>query len=97
MANYAMIRHYHFNAKDSEAIDKSVKDIFIPIIRNCKGFVRYYWLDDCNGEGASISIFTNKAEADASIAVAADYVNSHLKGLITQKPEIIEGLIVAHD
>ena len=39
MANYAMIRHYHFNAKDSEAIDKSVMDIFIPIIKNCKGFL----------------------------------------------------------
>jgi hypothetical protein len=97
MANYAMIRHYYFNAKNSEAIDKRVKDIFIPIIKNCKGFVRYYWLDDGNGEGASISIFKTKSEADDSIAVAAEFVNLHLKDLITQKPEIIEGLIVAHD
>lgn len=76
---------------------KVLKILYIPIIKNCKGFVRYYWLDDGNGEAASISIFASKAEGEATIAVAADYVNSHLKGLITQKPEIIEGLIVAHE
>ncbi len=97
MGNYAVIRHYHFNSNDSAFIDKIIKETFIPIIKNCKGFVRYYWLDDGNGEGASISIFKTKAEGDASIKVAAEFVSHHLKDLIKQKPEIIEGLIVAHD
>ena len=97
MANYAVIRHYHFNSKDSVSIDKIIKDLFVPLIKNCKGFVRYYWLDDGNGETASISIFKTKLEGDASIKLAAEFASHHLKDLIKQKPEIIEGLIVAHD
>ena len=84
MANYAVIRHYHFNSKDSASIDKIIKDLFVPLIKDCKGFVRYYWLDDGNGEAASIKL-------------AAEFASHHLKDLIKQKPEIIEGLIVAHD
>ena len=97
MSNFAVIRHYHFNAKDSALIDKNIKEIFVPLIKNCKGFVKYYWLDDGKGEGASVSIFKTKAEGEASINVAAEFVSKHLKGVINQKPEIIEGVIVAHD
>ena len=97
MSNFAVIRHYHFNAKDSALIDTNIKKIFVPLIKKCKGFVKYYWLDDGKGEGASVSIFKTKVEAEASINVAAEFVSNHLKGVITQKPEIIEGLIVAHD
>lgn len=95
MANYSVIRHYHFKLEDSEEIDKIVRDSFIPIIKNCKGFVSYYWLDGGNGEAASISIFETKAEADNSTSVAAEFVKSQLKDFFVQKPEIIEGLIVA--
>ncbi|CAN4273890.1 hypothetical protein MCEZLEM10_01222 [Methylophilaceae bacterium] len=49
MSNFAVIRHYHFDAKDSAMIDKSIKEIFVPLIKNCKGFVKYYWIDDGKG------------------------------------------------
>jgi hypothetical protein len=67
----------------------------VPIVKKPKGFVRYYWLD--KGEGASISVFKDKAGADESVLLAADYVKEHLSKLLTQKPEIIEGPIKAHD
>ena len=69
----------------------------VPIVKNAKGFVRYYWLDTGNGEGASVSVFKDKAGADESVRLAADYVKEHLSKLLTQKPEIIEGPIKAHD
>lgn len=28
--------------KDSALIDKKIKEIFVPLIKNSKGFVRYY-------------------------------------------------------
>jgi hypothetical protein len=37
-------------------------------------FVRYYWLDTGKGEGASVSVFKDKAGADESVRLAADYV-----------------------
>jgi hypothetical protein len=65
--------------------------------KSAKGFVRYYWLDTGEGEGASLGVFKDKAGADESVRLAADYVKEHLSKLLTQKPEIIEGPIKAHD
>ena len=46
---FAVIRHYHFDKKDSAEIDRLIQEQFVPIIRKAKGFVRYYWLDTGNG------------------------------------------------
>ena len=94
---FAVIRHYHFNAKDGAEIDRQIRDEFVPIVKKAKGFVRYYWLDTGEGEGASVSVFNDKAGADESVRLAADYVKQHLSKLLAQKPEIIEGAIKAHD
>jgi hypothetical protein len=94
---FAVIRHYHFNAKDSAEIDRRIREEFVPLVKKAEGFVRYYWLDGGTGEGASVGIFRDKAGADESVHIAADYVRDHLSKLLTQKPEIIEGPIKAHD
>jgi hypothetical protein len=46
---------------------------------------------------SSLSVFKDKAGADESGHLAAHYVKEHLSKFITQKPEIIEGPIKAHD
>ena len=94
---FAVIRHYRFNPKDSDEIDRGIREEFVPIVKKAKGFVRYYWLDSGEGDGASLSVFKDKAGADESVRLAADYVKEHLSKLLTQKPEIIEGPIKAHD
>ena len=94
---FAVIRHYHFNPKDGAEIDRRIREEFVSIIKSAKGFVRYYWLDTGNGEGASLGVFKDKAGADESVRLAAEYVKEHLPKLLTQKPEIIEGPIKAHD
>ena len=94
---FAVIRHYRFNPKDSDEIDRRIREEFVPIVKTAKGFVRYYWLDTGNGEGASLGVFKDKAGADESVRLPADYVKEHLSKLLTQKPEIIEGPIKAHD
>jgi hypothetical protein len=94
---FAVIRHYHFDPKDSAEIDRRIREEFVPIIKKAKGFVRYYWLDTGNGEGASLSVFSDKAGADESVRLAADWVKENLSKLLTEKPEIIEGPVKAHD
>ena len=90
---FAVIRHYHFNPGDGAEIDRLIREEFVPIVKSAKGFVRYYWLDTGDGEGASLGVFKDKAGADESMRLAADEerATSH------QKPEIIEGPIKAHD
>jgi len=94
---YAVVRHYHFKKEDSAKIDKLVQEGFVPLIKKAKGFVRYYWLDTGEGEGASFSVFQDKAGADESIRLAADFVKAHLAEITIQKPEVIEGPVKAHN
>ena len=94
---FAVIRHYHFDKKDSAEVDRLVREGFVPLIRKAQGFVRYYWLDSGDGEGASFGIFRDKAGADESVRLAADYVRTHMSKYLRVKPEVIEGPITAHD
>jgi hypothetical protein len=94
---FSVIRHYHFDAKNGAEIDGKIRESFVPLIKKARGFVRYYWLDTGKGEGASLSVFQDKAGADESVRLAADYVREHLSKLLTQKPEVIEGPVKAHD
>ena len=57
---FAVIRHYNFDKKDSAEIDRLIQEHFVPLIKKGKGFVRYYWLDTGDGEGASFGVFKNK-------------------------------------
>jgi len=59
---FAVIRHYHFDKKDS----------------------------------ASFGVFKDKEGADQSVALAAEFVRTHMAQLLRQKPEVIEGAIKAH-
>jgi len=94
---YAAVRHYHFNVEDGVKIDKMVREEFVPLIKKARGFVRYYWLDTGKGEGVSMSVFEDKAGADESIELAADFVRDHLSQVVVPKPEVIEGPVKAHD
>ena len=94
---FAVVRHYHFDPKNSAEIDRKVRDGFVPLIRKAKGFVRYYWLDTGQGEGASFGVFQDKAGADESVHLAADFIHEHLAHLMSLKPEIVEGPVVAHN
>ena len=94
---FAVIRHYRFDKKDSDEIDRLIQDQFVPLLKKAKGFQRYYWLDTGEGEGASFGIFRDKEGADQSVAIAAEFVRTHMAKLLRQKPEVIEGPIKAHD
>jgi hypothetical protein len=94
---FAVIRHYHFDKNNAAEIDKKIREGFVPLIRKANGFKRYYWLDTGDGEGASFGLFADKAGADESVHLAADFVKEQLAHLLIQKPEIIEGKLVAHD
>ena len=94
---FAVIRHYHFKPEDGNKIDQMIQEGFVPLIKKANGFVRYYWLDTGEGEGASLSVFKDKAGADESVLLAADFVKKSMSELLNQKPEVIEGPIKAHD
>ena len=93
---YAAIRRYHFKAEDSEKINRLIQEEFLPLLKKSNGFVSYNWLDTGAGEGASLSVFQDKAGADESIRIAADFVKTNMAELLSQKPEVIEGPVKVH-
>jgi hypothetical protein len=48
-------------------------------------------------DGLVFGVFKDKAGADESVRLAADFVRAKMAALLRQKPEIIEGPIKAHD
>jgi antibiotic biosynthesis monooxygenase len=87
---YAVVRRYRFDPKNSEEIDTRIKDVFVHLLRKAPGFEAYYWLDTGEGEGVSLSVFRDKAGAEESTRIAANFVEEHLASFLG-KPEIIQG------
>lgn len=93
---YAVIRRYSFDPKYSDAINRKVRDGFVPLIKKTPGFVTYYWLDSGQGTGASVGIFLEKSRAEESILMAEEFVHRELGDLLG-KPEVTQGLVQAHE
>jgi hypothetical protein len=90
--DYAVVRRYRFDPNASEEISRRVRDAFVYLLEKTPGFISYYWLDTGDGEGVSLSVFRDKAGAEESVRIAANFVEQHLASLLG-KPEIIQGEI----
>ncbi len=88
---YGVIRTYTFDPQANAEINRIVYELFVPVLRKVPGFVAYYWLNTDEG-GASLSLFENKAGAEASIRAAAAIVEQHLAAVVGT-PEIIQGKV----
>jgi hypothetical protein len=93
---YAMIRKYQFDQGRGAEIDSKVREFFVPLIEKAPGFVAYYWLDTGEGSGASFTVFRDKAGAEESLRIAANFVREHLAGMTMSSPEITQGEVQAH-
>ena len=93
---YAVIRRYQFDQSGSEEVDRKVREILVPLLKDVPGFVTYYWLNTGEGAGASLSVFDSREGAEESVRAAANFTQQHLSGLNMSKPEIIEGEVRVH-
>ncbi len=92
---FIAVRHYQFNTSDGSQIDTLVNAHFVPVLKQAPGFINYYWTNLGNGQGVSISVFQDKAGADASIKLAAEFVTQHMPTLLKQPVMILEGPVMA--
>ena len=93
---YAVIRKYQFDERNGEEVDRKVREVFVPLLKKAPGFVAYYWLDTGAGTGASLTVFQDKAGAEKSVHIAADFVQQHFVGMSLSSPEITQGEVQAH-
>ncbi len=92
---YCVMRRYKFDPHSRDEINQKVHHDFVPQISKAAGLVAYYWMDTGTGEGASCSVFEDRASAERSNQMAADFIQQHLAKLIG-KPEILIGEVRAH-
>ena len=75
---YASVRHYRMGAGSMDSLMRRVDEEFAPAIGQEPGFVAYFALDTGEATVETVSIFHDKAAADASNELASDYVRENL-------------------
>ncbi len=83
---YAVIRRYQFDQSASEELDRQIREILVPLLKDLSGFVTYYWLNTGEGSGASLSVFESRDGAEESVRVAAKFLQENLSRLNISKP-----------
>jgi hypothetical protein len=92
---YSTVRRYE-GVTDSAEAARRVADGFIPLLKTIPGFVSYYFIDAGAGVMASVSVFEDRAGAEASNDQAAGWVADNLADLVTSPPTVTPGEVVAH-
>ena len=93
---YATVRRYE-GIRNPEELAKRVREGFVPLISEHRGFVAYYWVDDSEeGVMFSTSVFEDQADEEDSNRLAADFVKANLADLLPNPPMITAGHVVAN-
>ncbi|MEU4930398.1 hypothetical protein AB0G54_28480 [Streptomyces yokosukanensis] len=74
---------------------RRVSEGFVPLLRQVRGFVAYYWVDAGDGVMLSTSVYEDQAGADESVDRAADFVRDNLASLLPNPPQVTAGQVVA--
>lgn len=90
---YVSVRRYVTDPKSVNEVMRRIREEFVPIISKAPGFLNYHVLDMGNGVLASISMFENKAGAEESNRLAANWVRT-LGSLLPNPPQITAGDVV---
>jgi heme-degrading monooxygenase HmoA len=94
---YALIRQYEgLDAEAREIATQKANAELRPILSKAPGFVSYelFRPDGKDDAIASISVFNSRSEAEASHAVAQEWVHKNLPSV--SKPHKMAGELVAH-
>ncbi len=94
---HAAIRQYRVDPDSVDEIVRGVNEGLLPIIEDASGFRAYYALDAGGGRIASVSVFEDRAGAEESSRLAADWVRQNMASLFPNPPEVLGGEVVAHD
>lgn len=92
---HAAIRIYRVDPGSVGEFKRLVNETFLPIIKEAPGFRAYYSLDTGDGRIASVSVFDDRAGAEASTKMAADNIRENMASVAPNPPEVLEGEVFA--
>lgn len=89
---YSVVRLYKMkSAKDIDKVVDATRGGFLPIVTNAPGFVAYTMAMSANGELVTIGMFADRAGAEESTRLAADWVRDNVAWSVEGPPKIAEG------
>jgi hypothetical protein len=92
---HAAVRIYQVDPGSVDEFKRLVNETFLPIIKEAPGFQAYYSLDTGDGRIASVSVFDDRAGAEASTKMAADNIRQNMASGAPIPPEVLEGEVFA--
>jgi len=93
---YAAIRQYQVAGSVDEVV-RGINEGFLPLIKEAPGFHAYYALDAGGGRLATVSVFEDRAGAEESTRMAADWAGRNMASLLPNPPEVVQGEVGAHE
>lgn len=94
---YVTIRRYKVDPDVLDEVIDMAKNHFLPDLIAIPGFKAFYHLHVSDDTLVSVSVFADKAGADASNRLALECVKDHAAEIIGEPPEIIEGDVVTSE
>ncbi len=94
---HAAIRQYQVDPGSVDEIRREVNEGLLPIIKDVYGFQAYYAIDAGGGRMASVSVFDDRAGAEESTRMAADWIRQNMASLIPNPPQVLEGEVFANE
>ncbi len=94
---HAAIRRYQVDPGSVDEIIRRVNEGLVPRIKEVSGFQAYYAIDAGGGRLASVSVFEDRAGAEESTRLAADWIRQNMASLVPNPPEVLEGEVFANE
>ena len=79
---FATIRRYQGKPGQTEETIRRVEQGLVPILSKQRGFVSYHAIDAGNDVAVSVSLYDDRAAADAANQAAAAWVTQNLADLV---------------
>ncbi len=93
---YAAIQRYKTTPGSNPEIARVATEGYLPIISKVPGFIAYYGLEAANDEYVAVAVFEDRAGAEESTRVAADFIRENLAPLLPTSPDITEGTVIVY-
>ncbi len=94
---HAAIRIHQVDPGSVDEVRRGINEGFLPTIKDASGFQAYYALDVGGGMLATVSVFEDRAGAEESTRMAADWVRQNMPSLLPNPPEVLEGEVFANE
>jgi hypothetical protein len=87
---HVSIRRYRGNSALAEEL-RPHQDEIARLLRDISGFRAYYLLSTADGDSVSVSVYDDQAGAEASNAVAREWLAANKPDLAVEPPEVTVG------